>query len=123
MRQLINDYIFYKENQPTTEQPPPVASCDSTGLYSDPKDCASYYMCRNGALVHMRCVAHMMFDPSNGECGYIDPSRCRPGQSIHIPNVFKEVSNLPVVASAELKDNKPKVIAYTERNTGVLCFS
>lgn len=84
---------------------PPAGLCDSSGLYSDPKDCSSYYICRNGEFIHMRCVANMLFDPSNGECGYIDASRCRPGQTIHIPNVFRDT----FAVSAKLKDNKPKV--------------
>lgn len=84
---------------------PPSTSCDSTGLYSDPKDCSSYYICRNGEFIQMRCVANMLFDPSNGECGYIDASRCRPGQTIHIPNVFRDFN----LVSGKLKESKPKV--------------
>lgn len=56
----------------------------------------------------MKCVANMLFDPSNGECGYIDASRCRPGQTIHIPNVFKAFSSV----SGKLKEEKPKVINH-----------
>lgn len=91
---------------PAAPSPPkPPTTCDSSGLYSDPKDCSSYYICRNGEFIHMRCVANMLFDPSNGECGYIDASRCRPGQTIHIPNVFRD----SLAVSGKLKDSKPKV--------------
>lgn len=46
----------------------------------------------------------MLFDPSNGECGYIDASRCRPGQTIHIPDIFKTFG--------KLKEEKPKVFIF-----------
>lgn len=96
------------EVEPTRDPIPPTV-CDPTGLYSDPRDCAGYYICRNGVLVKMRCVAHMMFDPTYGECGYIDPSRCRPGQFIHIPNALLKDSNFNTLTNEPLRDNKPKV--------------
>lgn len=88
-------------------------SCPSNGLYSDPKDCAAYFVCRNGQLYHMQCASHMMFDPTYGECGYIDPSRCRPGLSIHIPHIFKDNWDNTLdepEESGQLKEDSTKVV-------------
>ncbi|KAB0794995.1 hypothetical protein PPYR_11834 [Photinus pyralis] len=89
----------------------PYGSCNSDGLYSDPRNCAHYYICRNGLSYHLSCAAHMLFDPTKGQCDYIEADMCRPGHSVHFPNTFREVSNFLRYKAAE-EDKSPKVVCY-----------
>ncbi|KAF2898205.1 hypothetical protein ILUMI_07967 [Ignelater luminosus] len=90
----------------------PLGTCDSDGLYSDPKNCANYYICRSGLSYHLSCGTHMMFDPNTGRCDYIDPSLCRPGQTIHIPNALKDIDNILRSEKLVSNDKSPKVVCY-----------
>lgn len=42
--------------------------CEKQGLYSDPTDCAAYYVCRSGYAYHVKCKDDHMFDSSIGKC-------------------------------------------------------
>lgn len=54
------------------------------GLYSDPKDCSKYRICKSGVLHEMRCENNRMFDVYTGKCNYISAETCRPGQTVSI---------------------------------------
>ncbi|KAJ8920078.1 hypothetical protein NQ315_011732 [Exocentrus adspersus] len=88
----------------------PFGTCQSTGFYSDPKNCAAYYVCKNGLGYHLSCGENLMFNPMSGKCEHFNPERCRPGQSVYIPNSLKDLKLLS--KNAEVKASKPKVVCY-----------
>lgn len=42
--------------------------CEKQGLYSDPSDCAAYYVCRAGYAYRVKCKDGTMFDAASGKC-------------------------------------------------------
>lgn len=97
-----------KFKQPVATKP--VGTCASDGLFSDPKACASYYICRNGLTYHLSCGGEMTFDPETGKCGYYDGDQCKPGESIHITNARGEIDNL--LRHQKLVDDRKKVSIF-----------
>lgn len=49
----------------------------------------------------------MIFDPNTGKCGYYDGHQCRPGETIHIPNVYKDLDD--VLRKEKVVNSKTKV--------------
>nr|XP_023029163.1 probable chitinase 10 isoform X2 [Leptinotarsa decemlineata] len=97
-------------NEEQTHPTKPIGVCDSTGYYSDSKNCAAYYICKNGLTYHLSCGNSLMFNPLNGKCDQVNPQNCRPGETVHIPSTLKDVNFL--MKKEAIKDNKPKVVCY-----------
>lgn len=49
----------------------------------------------------------MMFNSNSGKCEHFNPERCKPGQTIYIPNSLKDIDSS--LRKDQIKDNKPKV--------------
>lgn len=49
----------------------------------------------------------MIFDPNSGKCGYYDGKRCRPGETVHIPNAYKDLDD--VLRKEKVIHSKTKV--------------
>lgn len=49
-----------------------VCPSESTEItyYPDPEDCASYYECDNGILIHSTCPDGLLFNPNNEACDW-----------------------------------------------------
>lgn len=49
-----------------------VGSCDELedGLMSDPKNCASYFMCRRGVKYRLHCSEGTLYDMTTSICRY-----------------------------------------------------
>ncbi|KAG5889208.1 hypothetical protein JTB14_033286 [Gonioctena quinquepunctata] len=94
------------------QSPPtkPIGICQSTGYYSDSKNCAAYYICKNGLTYHLSCGNDLMFNPTNGKCDHVNPGKCRPGETVHISSTLKDVNLL--VKKEPIKDKRPKVVCY-----------
>lgn len=99
-------HAFQPEEMPTK----PYGTCDSDGLYSDRRDCTSYFVCRSGFSYHLTCGSGLMFNPETGGCEYIEANICRPGQTIHIPNTIKSLET--ILRNDKVLDNRPKVVCY-----------
>lgn len=97
-----------KNKQPAATKP--IGSCEIHGLFSDPKDCSSYYICRNGLNYHLSCGGEMTFDPDTGKCGYYNGGQCKPGQTVHILNAKRKIDNL--LRNEKLIDDRKKVSLY-----------
>nr|WNT43924.1 chitinase 2 [Monochamus alternatus] len=98
--------INFDHNPPTQ----PFGTCQSTGFYSDPKNCAAYYVCKNGLSYHLSCGENLMFNSNTAKCEHFSPERCKPGQTVYIPNSLKEID--PLLRKDQIKDSKPKVVCY-----------
>lgn len=85
----------------------PFGKCESNGYYSDSKNCAAYYICKNGLSYHLSCGSNLMFNPENGRCDHVDPQRCRPGETIYIESNLKDVGIS--LKNGQFKDARPKV--------------
>lgn len=85
--------------------------CEKEGLYSDPHDCASYYVCRAGHSFRVKCRLASLFDTSLGRCDEnVPPEKCRPGVSIHVPHPsYKSSATSPV---ARTDRGRKKVVCY-----------
>lgn len=90
----------------------PFSKCQQNGFYSDPKNCAAYYICKNGLNYHLSCGNNLMFNPLNGKCDQVNQQKCRPGEQIYIPSNLKdvEVNVRSEQVKEKLKDNRAKVI-------------
>ncbi|KAF5303798.1 hypothetical protein FQR65_LT08134 [Abscondita terminalis] len=88
------------------------STCTSDGLYSDPRNCANYYICRNSLTYHLSCGANMLFDPTKGRCDYVEPNLCRPGHSVHFQNTFRDSSNLLRYQSVREENPQKKLVCY-----------
>ena len=86
----------------------PYGTCRSDGLFSDPRNCAAYYICRSGLSYHLSCAEKMMFDPASGKCEFNLGEKCRPGEVVHLPNLVRTFDD-SLVKAEHLKDDKPKV--------------
>ncbi|KAJ8980546.1 hypothetical protein NQ317_001053 [Molorchus minor] len=84
----------------------PFGTCPSDGYYSDPKNCAAYYVCKNGLSYHLSCGENLMFNSANGKCDRFNPGRCKPGQTVYIPNSLKEIDGL--LKNDDLKKEQTK---------------
>ncbi|KAK9881823.1 hypothetical protein WA026_017335 [Henosepilachna vigintioctopunctata] len=91
----------------------PFGTCGSSGLFSDPNNCAAYYICRNGLNYHLSCGPNTIFDPETGICGNFPTSKCRPGQTIFLPNAFrKKTQRNGLLRANQINTDKPKVVCY-----------
>lgn len=90
----------------------PFSNCQQNGYYSDPKNCAAYYICKNGLNYHLSCGNNLMFNPLNGKCDQVNQQKCRPGEQIYIPSNLKDVvvNVRSEQVKEKLKDNPAKVI-------------
>lgn len=52
----------------------------------------------------------MMFDPSSGRCEFSLGEKCKPGQSVHLPNALKQLDHW--ITKEPLRDDRPKVVCY-----------
>lgn len=86
----------------------PIGVCQIEGLFSDPTDCSSYYICKNSLTYHLSCGGEMTFDPETGKCGYFNGEQCKPGQTVHIANGRNDLDNL--IRYNKFTDNRKKVI-------------
>lgn len=91
----------------------PYGSCSADGFYTDAKNCAAYYICKNGLSYHLSCGKGLMFDPATGKCDRISANYCKPGQTIYIPTSLKSFEN-NLLKLEKLNDdsNELKVICY-----------
>ncbi|XP_050304967.1 probable chitinase 10 isoform X2 [Anthonomus grandis grandis] len=87
----------------------PFGTCQSEGYYSDPKNCAGYYVCKNGLSYHLSCGPNKMFDSTNGKCVKLNARKCRPGETVYIHHHLKSASQQ--LRSLE-DDDEPKVVCY-----------
>nr|AUF41628.1 chitinase 4 [Rhynchophorus ferrugineus] len=87
----------------------PYGTCDAEGYYSDPKNCAGYYICKNGLSYHLSCGSGLMFDTTNGKCVKFQTKKCRPGETIYIQHNLKQ-------------SNQALVRAKTEEEFKVVCY-
>lgn len=83
----------------------PFGTCESEGYYSDPKNCAGYYVCKNGLSYHLSCGNQLMFDSTTGKCAKMEANKCRPGEMIYIQQKLKK----QLERSDNLKNDQPKV--------------
>lgn len=104
---LTGTEIQFNDQQIATK---PIGTCGLDGLFTDARDCSSYYICRNGLSYHLSCGGEMTLDPSNGKCGYYNGEQCKPGQTIHIPNARQNLDKL--LRNERLVDNEKKVVCY-----------
>ncbi|EFA10488.1 chitinase 10 isoform X1 [Tribolium castaneum] len=109
----INRHLRGNELLPMqqSQNPPtkPYGTCRSEGIFSDPKNCAAYYVCRSGLSYHLSCAENMMFDPMSGKCEYSLGEKCRPGQIIQVANSLRQYEDL---LEYEAKEEGPKVVCY-----------
>lgn len=105
-KSLIGKNVHFNK-KPQSHASKPIGSCQIEGLFSDPKDCSSYYICRHKLSYHLSCGGEMTFDPETGKCGYYTGNQCRPGQTVHIANARQDLDNL--LRSDRLIDNRKKV--------------
>lgn len=105
---LGNELIPIKQSR----GPPvkPFGNCKSEGLFSDPNNCAAYFICRSSLSYHLSCGDNMMFDPSTGRCEFSQGEKCKPGQSVHLPNALKQLDHW--MTKEPLRDDRPKVVCY-----------
>lgn len=103
-------FLIGNELLPMTQNtsPPtkPYGTCRSEGVFTDPKNCAAYYVCRSGLSYHLSCAENMMFDPLSGKCEYSLGEKCRPGQIVQVSNSLRQYDDL---LEYEAKDEGPKV--------------
>ncbi|UYV70525.1 hypothetical protein LAZ67_7003416 [Cordylochernes scorpioides] len=58
--------------------PPSHLECPCDGcLLSDKTDCASYFLCTNGASYHFRCGPGLSFNPKKSTCDHKSDFRCK----------------------------------------------
>ncbi|ENN70443.1 hypothetical protein YQE_12947, partial [Dendroctonus ponderosae] len=96
----------------TDQQSPikPFGTCESEGYYSDPKNCAGYYVCKNGLSYHLSCGNDRMFDSATGKCSKLQAGKCRPGEMVYIHQKLKKLNQ--ELFPELLRDNEPKVVCY-----------
>lgn len=107
---VVRKYLLGSElhsNKAQTIPTKPIGTCQIDGLFSDPKACSSYYICRNTLSYHLSCGGEMTFDPETGKCGYYDGEQCRPGQTVHIANARNDLDN--IIRNNRLMDTRQKV--------------
>lgn len=62
--------------------------CEKEGLYSDPKDCAAYFVCRAGHSYRVKCKQGAMFDTEEGIClEGLRVEKCRPGVAVYVSSL------------------------------------
>lgn len=88
----------------------PYGTCEAEGYYSDPKNCAGYYICKNGLSYHLSCGNDRMFDSSTGKCSSLEVKKCKPGETIYIHQKLKQLNH--ELAREALRDDEPKVVCY-----------
>ncbi|KAL1492113.1 hypothetical protein ABEB36_012603 [Hypothenemus hampei] len=96
----INKYLkVLGQNAPNLEVDPyqtpvkPYGACISEGYYSDPKNCAAYYVCKNGLSYHLSCGSGRMFLATSGKCAEMQTEKCRPGEMIYVHQKLKNIKN------------------------------
>lgn len=95
---------------PDTNNPiEPYGTCQAEGYYSDPKNCAAYYACKNGLSYHLSCGNGLMFDTTNGKCVKFQSRKCRPGETIYIHQNLKEFNHASLRSG---KEEEFKVVCY-----------
>lgn len=97
----------------------PFGTCETSGIYSDPNNCAAYYICRHGLNYHLSCPLNTIFDPESGICGSHSSTKCRPGESLYV-STRKGINFFPdnVMRSSQINDEKPKVRDLVDMNCG-----
>ncbi|KAL3269272.1 hypothetical protein HHI36_008350 [Cryptolaemus montrouzieri] len=91
----------------------PFGTCEKNGLYTDPNNCAAFYICRNGLNYHLSCGPNEIFDYETGICGNFPPNRCHPGESIYVQTSLHKSSQPEVsMRSSQVNDNRQKVVCY-----------
>lgn len=51
-------------------------TCQGDGLYPNPKDCKTYYICAQGEPILMECFAGTLFNPNSKLCDWAQNVRC-----------------------------------------------
>ncbi|XP_045475619.1 probable chitinase 10 [Harmonia axyridis] len=92
----------------------PFGTCEKSGIYSDPNNCAAYYICRHGLNYHLSCPSNTIFDTESGICGNYPSTKCRPGESLFISSTIRRNNFFPnaLMRSSQINNNKPKVVCY-----------
>ncbi|XP_066157317.1 probable chitinase 10 [Euwallacea fornicatus] len=88
----------------------PYGKCESEGYYSDPKNCAAYYICKNHLSYHLSCGNNLMFDPVSAKCTQMQTDQCKPGDMVYTPQRLKDVNEQ--ARRESLRDDEVKVVCY-----------
>ncbi|XP_025836304.1 probable chitinase 10 [Agrilus planipennis] len=87
----------------------PFQKCTNNGVFSNIKDCAQYFECRDGVAYQKSCSNDMLFNVKTGSCDSVDPINCRPGQQVFFPSSKPSEVDTRLRASESVR---PKVVCY-----------
>lgn len=101
------DHSEYKEESSAIQ---PLGTCITDGVYSDPRNCGNYYICRGGLSYLLSCGPKLLYNPKSAQCENINPSSCQPGRITFTATSTSKTYTRS--GNVRATNTSPKVVCY-----------